>query len=403
MALEKLSISWHTDIGEIAPEEWNRLADPLPTPVLDYEWLRRMEASKSVSPRYGWLPCHLAVRRGDTLVAAAALYVKGHSEGEFVWDYVWADVASQLDIAYYPKLIGMSPATPAVGYRFLIAAGEDEAAMTDFMLCAVDAFCEANRLSGAHFLFVDPRWGRLLPASGYLGWYHQSYEWRNTGFATFDDYLASFRKNQRRNIRRERRSLREAGLTITLYTGDEIPDFFPQLMWRYYERTNDQFGPWAAKYLTREFFDERLLDFRRRLLFVAATRADDPDTPIALSMLLTKRDTLIGRYWGTDAYVENLHFDACYYAPIEWAIEKGISRFDPGAGSPHKLRRGFIAVGNYSYHRFRNKRLQEIMETHIGRMNRTEHERIERMNGTVPLKELPADLAPLAGFYSIVR
>ena len=393
----EIDISWHTDINELGLAEWNRLAESLSTPLLDYEWLLQMERSKSISPDHGWLPCHLALRRSGDLIAVAPLYIKGHSQGEFVYDYMWADVAGQLGVKYYPKLVGMSPATPAVGYRFLIDRDEDEEALTDFMLRAIDAFCEANELSGANFNFVDPDWGSLLASRGYAGWFHQSYEWRNTGFDNFEDYLAAFNKNQRRNIRRERRSMVESGVTIRAYTGDEIPDSFYGLMWNYYESTNDQFGPWAAKFLNKSFFTKGLEGFRHRLLFIAATVGEVSDNPVALSMLLTKGDVLIGRYWGTDRMIDNLHFDACYYAPIEWAIERGIGIFDPGAGSPHKLRRGFVAVGNYSYHKYRDPQMRGVMDEHIDRINRMEEDRIGQMNESVPLKELPEIPSLLAG------
>ena len=395
----QIEISWHTDIDEIGCDEWNRLAAFCPTPILDYEWLRQMERSGSVAPENGWLPCHLAVRRTSKLIAAAPLYVKGHSQGEFVWDYVWADVASQLSVRYYPKLIGMSPATPAVGYRFLVDPAEDETAITRFMLEAIDAFCDANDLSGASFHFADPAWGERLTEFGYSGWLHQSYEWYNTDFADFDAYLAGFSKNQRRNIRRERRSIAEGDVHVRAYTGNEITEALLAVMWEYYERTNDQFGPWAAKYLTREFFGSGLLEFRHRLILFAAYTNDLSvgDPPVALSMLLHKDDVIIGRYWGTDRMIDNLHFELCYYAPIEWAIGHDVSRFDPGAGSPHKLRRGFLAVGNYSYHKFVDDKFRTVMETHIDSINRGERERIESMNESVPLKTIPAVPSLLAG------
>ena len=391
-----IEISWHTDIRDFERTEWNRLTAHHASPILDYEWLLQMELSGSVSPEAGWLPCHLAVRRESVLVAAAALYVKGHSQGEFVWDYVWADVASQLSVEYYPKLIGMSPATPAVGYRFLIDPEEDEIEFTRFMLDAIDALCNANKLSGVSFHFTDPEWGSLLPDSGYSPWLHQSFEWYNTGFRSFEDYLAGFNKNQRRNIRRERNSLVEAGVRIQTYSGDEITSQLLDVMWDYYERTNDQFGPWAAKYLTREFFDKDLLTFKHRLL-LAAAYIDDDLRPVALSMLLHKDEVIIGRYWGADRMVDNLHFELCYYTPIEWAINNNVGRFDPGAGSSHKLRRGFLAVGNYSYHRFANDRFRQVMEMHIDEINENEIERIESMTRTVPLKSIPQVPSMLAG------
>lgn len=387
MAKPEYSIAWNMDITEVPQCEWDALANAQRTPLLEWEWLRLMEASGSVTPQTGWLPCHLTVRNHGSLVGAAPLYVKGHSAGEFVWDYMWADVAEQLNVKYYPKLIGMSPATPAVGYRFLIAPDADEDLVTDIMLSSIDAFCEQNNLSGASFHFVDPEWRHHITSRGYAEWLHQSFEWRNQGFGSFNDYLAGFTKNQRRNIRRERRTMQDLGITIRGYTGTEIPDHFFPLMHRYYENTNDQFGPWAAKYLTEEFFLGLADSYRHRLLFVAAFEKTDERNPVGMSLLLTKNDTIIGRYWGARRMVDTLHFNACYYSPIEWAIERGIGSFDPGAGSPHKLRRGFFAVANYSLHRFRDENLRTVMNMHIDEINEAERTRIEQMNRTLPLKD----------------
>ena len=378
-------IEWTQSIESIPREEWDELAVLLDTPLLEWEWLRQFEASGSMTPETGWLPCHLTVRSDDKLVAAAPLYVKGHSQGEFVWDYMWADVAHQLKQNYYPKLIGMSPATPAVGYRFLIAPGEDEESLTELMLQAIDYFCEENDLSGCSFHFVDTDWKQRITERGYSAWLHQSYEWVNPGFTSFDDYLEGFTKNQRRNIKREREMVRSQGIEIRALTGDQIPENFFPIIYNYYKKTNDQFGPWAAKFLNRRFFEGLYPNFTERLLIMAAFD-DGGRRPMGMSFLLTKGESIIGRYWGASRWADSLHFDACYYAPIEWAIEHGVKRFDPGAGSPHKLRRGFFAIGNYSLHKFRDPVLRNVMETYVGDINRGEREKIREMNETLPLK-----------------
>ena len=378
-------IEWIQNIESVEKQEWDALAYSLDTPLLEWEWLRQFEVSGSMIPETGWLPCHLTVRSDGHLVAAAPLYVKGHSQGEFVWDYMWADVASQLKQEYYPKLIGMSPATPAVGYRFLIAPEEDEEGMTALMLQAIDNFCEQNNLSGCSFHFVDSDWRNLITKHGYSSWLHQSYEWVNQDFTTFDDYLSAFTKNQRRNIRRERASVKNQGIEIRSFTGNDIPEHFFPVLYDYYRKTNDQFGPWGAKFLNREFFEGLYPGFTERLLIMAAFDRDET-YPMGMSFLLAKGETIIGRYWGASRWADSLHFDACYYSPIEWAIEHGVKRFDPGAGSPHKLRRGFFAIGNYSLHKFRDPMLRNVMETYVEEINEGERERIESMNRTLPLK-----------------
>ena len=365
------------------------MALPLKTPIYEWEWLRQMEISGSINVRTGWLPFHLTVRRGSDLIAAAPLYVKSHSTGEFVYDYMWADVAGRLNLQYYPKLVGMSPATPAIGYRFLIASGEDEERLTGIMVDAIDQLCRKAGLSGSSFLFVDPEWEPLISRHGYVGWRHQSFCWENRGFSSFGDFLGLFRKNQRRNIRRERKKMVDQGIHFRAVRGEDIPRSYFSLMYDYYEGTNAQFGPWAAKYLTREFFTGLYENFRHRLLFITACREAAGDEPVGMSFFLCKGDLLLGRYWGSSEKLDSLHFNTCYYEPIEWSIREGIRRFDPGAGSSHKARRGFRSVANHSMHRFMDSGLQGIMETHIKEINLLEQEQIDSLNKALPFQKSP--------------
>ncbi|HUX49649.1 MAG TPA: GNAT family N-acetyltransferase [Spirochaetia bacterium] len=384
------SVKWSSNISDVDREAWNSIAIPLQTPFLEWEWLHQLEASGSITPRHGWLPMHLTIWRENTLLAAAPLYIKGHSSGEFVYDYIWVDVAQQLGVKYYPKLIGMIPATPSVGYRFLTAPGENEAELTDVMLEEIDKLCKKNDITGVAFNFADEDWLELMSRYSFNTWKHQSFLWENQGFTSFADYLAVFNKNQRRNILRERASMADQGITIRALHGDEISDRYLSIMYHYYDKTNDQFGMWAARYLNRRFF-EGMSDYRHRLLLVAAFPAEaagksDPD-PVAMSFLVHKEGMLVGRYWGTEQFFDNLHFNVCYYAPIEWAIANGVKYFDPGAGSTHKIRRGFRAVSNFSLHRFYDQRLHYIMAANIERVNTMEQSNIDELNEGLPFAE----------------
>lgn len=378
-----LKVEWHSSISEIPRDEWNALAAPLPTPLLQWEWLHALEASGSISPDEGWIPVHMTLREGDSLVAAAPLYVKTHSMGEFVFDFAWADVARQVGMKYYPKIVGMSPATPSTAYQFLLHPDYDGERISRAMLERIEEFSRSNEIQTMAFNYVQPRLKASLEAYGFQTWKHQSYQWINPGFGSFEDYLGVFRKNQRKNIRKERRSVSEAGVRVVPVPGAEAPDRYFSMMYELYELHNAQFGPWAAKFLNRAFFEELANGFRDRILFVAAHRGSDPD-PLAMSFLVTKGDQLLGRYWGAFEHVDNLHFDACYYAPIEWAIEHNVRIFDPGMGSSHKVRRGFQAVENYSLHRFQDERMNAVMEANIGRINEYERRNIDHLNEAVP-------------------
>jgi len=380
--------TWINSITQVSPTVWNALAQPLATPFLEWEWLWNLESSGCAVANQGWLANHLLIWQGQNLVAAAPLYLKGHSYGEFVFDHQWTDLSHRLGIEYYPKLLGMAPFTPAAGYRFLVSPDvKDPKSLFDLMLAEIDSYCDRHRISSCHFLFVDPAWKMELESRGYTAWMHHSYIWSNPQFNSFDDYLQGFDSNQRRNIKRERKAVTKAGLTMRVYTGDQIPEYFYGFMYELYSDTCDKF--WGgSKYLNRRFFEQLSTSFRDRLVFVAG-ESEGAATPVGMSFCIRKDQNLYGRYWGAVQEVDNLHFDACYYTPIEWAIAQGIKTFDPGAGGQHKKRRGFPATPNYSLHRFYRPRLEKILIPHILEVNGYEQRQIDAIN-----QELPFDFQP---------
>jgi hypothetical protein len=382
----RYTVAWINQIAEIPKEAWDDLALPLKTPFLEWEWLNNLETSGSATARTGWLPSHLTVWHERNLVAAAPLYIKGHSYGEFVFDHQWADLAHRLGIKYYPKLLGMAPFTPAEGYRFLIAPGEDEEELTELMVVAIDHLCDRHRLSGCNFLFVDRQWGQMIERHGFTRWLHHSYIWQNQGYQTFDNYLEAFNANQRRNIKRERKAVQKAGLQLRVFAGEEIPRSLFPLMYNFYSDTCDKFM-WGSKYLTQRFFEQLYPRYSHRVLFVVAYNEQDQRHPLGMSFCLTKGDQLYGRYWGSFQEIDCLHFDACYYTPIEWAIAQKIQTFDPGAGGRHKKRRGFAATPNHSLHRFYKPRLSQILHTYIDEINTMEQQEIDLINQDLPFKQ----------------
>lgn len=381
------SVVWTHKLAEVPQTAWDALALPLKTPFLEWNWLNNMETSDSAIASAGWLPIHLTLWRDGTLIAAAPLYLKGHSQGEFVFDHQWADLAYRIGIEYYPKLLGMSPFTPAEGYRFLIASGEDEEEITAMMVHEIDAFCLKHGISGCHFLYVDPQWRPVLEKQGFMVWLHHSYIWENSDFQVFDDYLRGFNANQRRNIKRERKAVEKAGLQLQPVTGEEIPQSLFPLMYDFYADTCDKFGWWGSKYLTKRFFESLYHNYRHRVVFFPAYSQEDKTKPVGMSFCLFKNEQLYGRYWGSFEEIDCLHFDACYYAPIEWAIAHGIQSFDPGAGGRHKKRRGFPAKPNHSLHRFYDNRLGKILRNYIQEVNQMEEEEMNAINAELPFSQ----------------
>ncbi|MFY7832476.1 MAG: peptidogalycan biosysnthesis protein, partial [Pseudanabaena sp.] len=222
--------TWVDTVNKVKSEAWNILAKPLATPFFEWEWLSNLESSGCAIAQQGWLPSHLLVWQGDVLVASAPLYLKGHSQGEFVFDHQWADLSYRLGIEYYPKLLGMAPFTPAVGYRFLVHPelcdrADEVSKIYDLMLAEIDRLCDKHQMSGCNFLYVDPSWKHELESRGFTTWMHHSYVWENQEFTDFDDYLKNFNANQRRNIKRERKSVESTGINMRVYTGEEIPHY----------------------------------------------------------------------------------------------------------------------------------------------------------------------------------
>ncbi|MEN9234432.1 MAG: GNAT family N-acetyltransferase [Gloeomargarita sp. DG02_1_bins_92] len=380
------TLKWLGGVGEVPAAQWNALALPLATPFLEWEWLNHLESSGSVMARTGWLPRHLTLWRGQTLVAAAPLYLKGHSYGEFVFDHQWAELAYRVGEPYYPKLVGMTPFTPAVGYRFLVAAGET--GVNELFLEAIDRFCQKEGVSSCHFLFADPEWSEAMAALGCHRWLHHHYLWQNHHYQSFEDYLAHFNANQRRNIKRERQAVQKAGLHMHTFHGAEIPNHFFSIMYDLYSNTCDRFL-WGSKYLNRKFFQGLQRDYKHRLLFSVACTERGASEPVGMAFCITKNQHLYGRYWGAWQEVDSLHFETCYYTPITWAIHHGVQTFDPGAGGRHKKRRGFWATPNYSLHRFYTQRLGAILPEYIHQTNEYTAQEIQAINENIPLKAAP--------------
>jgi len=382
-----LTIRVHRALSEIPRAQWDALTADAPTPIFDWAWLNLLETAGGLDDHHGWTPLHLALWRGGDLVAAAPLYGRTDSWGDFVYDFSFAEAAPRVGASWYPKLVGMCPATPSVGWRVFVRPGENVEDLEAQWFAAADALAQKIGAASLQANFTDPAWA--APLAGRLGpwhqWSHQHFLWTNEGYSNFDGYLGAFDKNQRRNIKRERQSLADQGLTQKIVSGDHIPESWFALMGQLYDRTNDQFGPWAAKFLEPTFF-QALGSIRHLLSFSATFLKDDP-LPMALGFLLGKNGRLVGRYWGEREHFSDQYFNVCYYGPIEEAIRAGYRDFDPGAGSELKVRRGFRSERNVSLHRFYDPAANRLFATYLARMNRQEEARIEALNDAVPFAE----------------
>jgi predicted N-acyltransferase len=348
-------------VASVAPERWNALVGG-DSPFLEWEWLASLEEANTLGAERGWLSRPLlGYSDDDEIVVAAPIYVKGNSEGEFVFDFAWADAAQRAGMSYYPKLLVGVPFTPVGGARVLTAEGIPRAAWIRGAGRFLEEICNGNNLSGVHMNFCREDEYESLREDGWLARLGLQYHWLNRGYRCFDDYLGELRSKRRNQVKRELRSIEEAGVRIEVRVGNEIPDNWFPAMYRFYRTTIDQ-NPWGRLYLNEALFELLRERFRERLCFVVALRGNEP---VAGAFNVEKGDALYGRYWGSDLNVRNLHFAVCYYAGIEHCIDRGLARFEPGAGGQYKQLRGFDAQATRSVHFLSEPRLAEAVARYL--------------------------------------
>jgi predicted N-acyltransferase len=344
----KAEVSVHRRIAEIGREAWDACAaapDYAANPFVSYDFLDIAEESGCASPRTGWAPQHLTVRDEAGAVAAVApLYLKSHSQGEYIFDHSWADAYERAGGRYYPKLLAAAPFSPVTGPRLLVREDVDRDAGRRMLLSGAITLCDRMSVStlGVNFPTED-EW-RFMGGEGMLLRQNQQYHWLNAGYASFDDFLGALSSGRRKTIRRERRDA-VAGLEILALTGADLTEEHWDAFFTFYMDTGAR--KWGRPYLNRRFFSllgEQMAD---RVLLILARRGD---RWIAGALNLIGGDCLFGRNWGCVENVPFLHFELCYYQAIEWAIDHGLARVEAGAQGQHKIARGYLPTAVYSAH-----------------------------------------------------
>jgi uncharacterized protein len=360
-----LSLSTHESIRSIGRETWNELLGPAAPPHLSFEWLDALERTGCVSAECGWLPLHLTLSEGERVVGAAPAYLKGNSEGEFVFDHQWARFAQgSLRLEYYPKLVLAVPFTPATGPRFLIRAGQDRRRLLSAFAAGLEKLCQVLPASSAHVLFPSPGEAAECADVGLAERYGMQFHWQNRGYSSFDDFLQRFNSKHRSQIKRERRALLDQNIELSAKTGSDLGVELADQAYTFYVSTVDKF-PWGRRYLKRAFFEEVFATMPERLHFVIAQEQGGKALGGAINLL--GPDALYGRYWGASADVPFLHFNVCFYFGVEECIRRGLSRFEPGAGGEHKVARGFEPTITHSAHYLHDQRLDRAIRDFLGR------------------------------------
>jgi predicted N-acyltransferase len=370
-------------IRDIPHEAWDALHTDDDSPFVEWTWLEALEAAGCAAPRAGWAPRHLTFWRDGQLVAAAPAYVKGNSEGEFVYDWSWAGVAERLGIEYYPKFLVAVPFTPANGSRLLRAPGESLDEVAGWVAKTAIETARAMDLSSVHVNFTHEAECAALERQGLATRYGVQFHWRNEGYGTFDDFLARFQSKRRHAIKRERAQIERDAMRIDTLTGDAITPDLVDPMFRFYVSTVDKFF-YGRRYLNKKFFERVVNTFRHRLHWVVARDADG--TPVAGAFNATRGGRLYGRYWGADAERPFLHFNVCFYHSIAECIRAGWKLFEPGAGGEHKLARGFEPTITYSSHWIADRKLDAVLRDFMAREQVAVRESVDRELAESPLR-----------------
>ena len=341
-------------MAAIDVDEWDALTDG-GNPFVSHAFLLALEDGGAVGGDSGWDPMHLLLRNDDgQLLGAVPTYLKHHSYGEYIFDHSWANAFERAGGAYYPKLLVAIPFTPATGPRLLVKDNRDDLKIA--LARGLESLLEKYQLSSAHVNFLPSSDADILSAAGWLQRSSIQFHWHNRGYADFDDFLASLSSRKRKNIRKERAAIAAAGVTMRPLTGSAIKQDHIDYFYRFYLSTIDR--KWGGAYLTHAVFSQLRRTMADRMLLVMA---EYNGQIIGGALNFIGHDALYGRNWGADIDIPNLHFEACYYQAIEFAIATGLSRVEAGAQGIHKVQRGYLPVTTHSVHHIAHDGFREAV------------------------------------------
>jgi hypothetical protein len=368
-------------IGEAA---WNACANPDgsadPHPFTRYEFFAACEESGSATAQTGWRPLHLVIERDGAIEGLLPLYLKSHSQGEYVFDHGWADAFERAGGAYYPKLQASVPFTPVTGPRLLTAHGDEET--HNALLAAGAAAVSELSASSLHITFMKEDEWKAAGELGYLRRTDQQFHWENKGYENFDQFLAELSSSKRKNLRKERAAVFAEGVAFEWLTGAAITEAHWDTFFAFYMDTGDR--KWGRPYLTREFFSRVSASMGEQVVLILAKRGG---AYIAGALNFAGGGVLFGRNWGCSEYIPFLHFETCYYQAIEFAIARGLKKVEAGAQGEHKLLRGYLPVPTYSAHFIAHAGLRRAVAAYLDQEREAVAENIEALAAHGPFKK----------------
>jgi len=374
----------HKSIDEVNAREWNALGGDT-NPFVRHEFFAALEHTDCVGAGTGWDPCYFVLKDAMGLAAAVPAFRKTHSYGEFVFDFAWAQAYSRFGSRYYPKLTVAVPFTPATGPRLLVRSDLDRAVIARRLLTDIESYTTSHSLSSVHALFLDEPAHQACEQAGWLIRRDCQFHWTNHGYPDFEAYLQTFTADKRKKAKRERRRVAEAGIVFETRLGPELDERTLDYVYAFHRDTFLRHG--HEPYLTREFFSEAARTLDDALMVKLAMRAG---RPVAAAIFFWSPSALFGRYWGASEDYNSLHFEACYHQGIEFCIERGVARFEPGTQGEHKISRGFEPTITRSAHFIANRRFREAIEQYLVREGASVDAYAEEVQLHVPYKRSSA-------------
>ena len=364
-------------IAEIDAASWDRLV-PADNPFLRHAFLHALEASGSVSEQTGWQPFHLVVEEAGRITGVAPLYVKSHSYGEYVFDHGWADGYRRAGGSYYPKLQAAVPFTPVPGPRLLAESERARAAL----IAGMQSATRQLRLSSLHVTFCTPLEAQALGEAGFLVRRGIQFHWQNQNYGSFEAWLASLKSSKRKMVRKERQQVAAAGVTIEAIHGDAVDSALLEEFFPFYLATVDK--RWGNAYLSRDFFRRLGSDLKDSIVLMVARHEGNM---VGAALNLRGTETLYGRQWGCLEEFNFLHFEACYYQAIEFAIRHGLQRVEAGAQGIHKLHRGYAPVWTHSAHLIADPSFRDAVARFLAGEARGQEAEMAEMQTMLPQRQ----------------
>jgi predicted N-acyltransferase len=366
----------------IGKESWNACANPdgvaKPHPFTRFEFFHALEASGSALARTGWQPAHLVLEEDGAVTGVLPAYLKGHSQGEYVFDHAWADALERAGGDYYPKLQASVPFTPVTGPRILTRGAERRALLLKTGKAAVDQI----GASSLHITFLTKEEWQAAGDQSYLLRTDRQFHWKNPGYRDFDQFLAELSSAKRKNLRKERAAIVGEGIEFDWLTGSEITEAHWDRFFEFYMDTGGR--KWGHPYLTRDFFSRIGASMADQILLIMARRGQHY---IAGALNLMDDQVLYGRNWGAVEYVPFLHFETCYYQAMDFAIARGLAKVEAGAQGEHKLLRGYMPEETYSAHYIAHKGLSRAVEQFLAAERPAVSEHIDELAKHGPFRE----------------